>query len=98
MVLGAGLAGLAAAAQGLAGQFDRVTIVEGDSLPLVGDQRHGVPQGRLPHLLLPGGLAALAELLPGIVDDLQGYGAHIVDAPDIRFYIAGGRLALSDRA
>ena len=35
MVLGAGLAGLAAAAS-LAGQFDRVTIVEGDSLPLVG--------------------------------------------------------------
>ena len=46
MVLGAGLAGLAATAASLAGQFDRVTIVEGDSLPLVGDQRHGVPQGR----------------------------------------------------
>ena len=95
MVLGGSLAGLTAAA-GLAERFDLITIIESDLLPLVGEHRNGVPQDRHAHILLPGGLRSLAELLPGIVDDLQRHGAHIVDAPEIRFYIAGGRLALSD--
>ena len=93
MVLGGSLAGLTAAA-GLAERFDLITIIESDLLPLVGEHRNGVPQDRHAHILLPGGLRSLAELLPGIVDDLQRHGAHIVDAPEIRFYIAGGRLAL----
>lgn len=95
VVLGGGLAGLAAAGS-LAERFDAVTIVERDPLPLVGEHRNGVPQGRHAHLLLPGGLRALAQLFPGIVDDLESHGAHIIDAPEVRFYLAGGRLALSD--
>jgi 2-polyprenyl-6-methoxyphenol hydroxylase-like FAD-dependent oxidoreductase len=97
VVFGGSLAGLAAAAS-LAERFDEVTIVDADALPLTGHQRSGVPQGRHAHLLIPGGLCALAELLPGIVDELEQHGAHIVDAPEVRFYIAGGRLALSDRS
>ena len=95
MVLGGSLAGLTAAAS-VADRFDMVTIIEADKLPSIGQHRSGVPQDRHAHLLLPGGLRTLAGLLPGVVDDLQRQGAHIVDAPEIRFYIAGGRLALSD--
>lgn len=95
VVLGGSLAGLIAAAS-VADRFDMVTIIEADELPSIGRHRNGVPQDRHAHLLLPGGLRTLAGLLPGIVDDLQRQGAHIVDAPEIRFYIAGGRLALSE--
>ena len=95
VVLGGSLAGLTAAAS-VADRFDMVTIIEADKLPSIGQHRNGVPQDRHAHLLLPGGLRTLAGLLPGIVDDLQRQGAQIVDAPEIRFYIAGGRLALSE--
>jgi 2-polyprenyl-6-methoxyphenol hydroxylase-like FAD-dependent oxidoreductase len=95
VVLGDSLAGLAVAVV-LAERFDTVTIIDRDVLPPPGVHRNGVPQGRHTHLLLPGGLRALAELLPGIVDDLEGHGAQIIDAPEFRFYLAGGRLALSD--
>jgi 2-polyprenyl-6-methoxyphenol hydroxylase-like FAD-dependent oxidoreductase len=95
IVLGASLAGLTAAAA-LAERFDRVTIVERDGLPANGQHRRGVPQGRHGHVLLPAGLLGLAELFPGIVDDLRGHGAHIIDATEFRFHIAGGNLRLND--
>src|SRR5215207_1475471 len=95
VVVGASLAGLAAAAA-LAGRFQRVTIVDRDALPRSVEQRDGVPQGRHAHLLVPAGRAALAELLPGVLDDLRRRGAHLIDTSEIRFYIAGGRLLLDD--
>jgi 2-polyprenyl-6-methoxyphenol hydroxylase-like FAD-dependent oxidoreductase len=95
VVVGASLAGLAAAAA-LAERFDRVTIVDRDALPRSGEHRDGVPQGRHAHLLLPAGRAALAELLPGVLDDLRWRGAHLIDATEVRFHIAGGRLLLDD--
>lgn len=94
VVLGASMAGLAAAAT-LAPRFARVTIVDRDVLPEA-EARNGVPQGRHAHLLLPSGLQGLAELFPGILDDLQGRGAHIIGTPEIRFNLGGGRLALQD--
>ena len=63
VVLGASLAGLAAASA-LAERFHRVTIVERDTLPRSGQHRKGVPQGRHVHILLPSGRAGLAELSP----------------------------------
>lgn len=95
VVLGAGVAGLAAAAA-LADRFDRVTIVERDPLPRSGEHRHGVPQGRHVHVLLPAGRAGLAELLPGVVDDLRAKGARLIDTKEVRFHIAGGSLRLED--
>ena len=95
VVLGASLAGLATAVT-LATRFDRVTIVERDALPPLGEPRDGVPQGRHAHLLLPAGLQGLAELLPGFLDDLRGHGAHVIDAAELRFYLGEGRLAFDD--
>ena len=63
VVLGASLAGLAAAAA-LAERFDRVTIVERDTLPQSGEHRNGVPQGRHVHVLLPAGRAGPVRAAP----------------------------------
>lgn len=95
VVLGASLAGLATAAA-LATRFQAVTVVERDPLTSIGRHRTGVPQGRHAHLLLPSGLDGLAELLPGIREDLQANGAHLIPAGEFRFYLGGGRLRLDD--
>ena len=95
VVLGGSLAGLAGAAV-LAQRFERVTIVERDGLPQTGQQRKGVPQGRHVHVLLPAGLRALAELFPGVLDDLRERDGHVFDTRALRFNIAGGSLLLED--
>ena len=95
VVLGGSLAGLAAAAV-LAQRFERVTIVERDGLPETGQQRKGVPQGKHVHVLLPAGLQSLAELFPGIREDLRELGAHVFDARALQFNIAGGTLLVED--
>lgn len=64
IVVGASLAGLATAAA-LADRFDRVTVIDRDALPVDGQPRTGVAQGRHGHILLPSGLRALATLFPG---------------------------------
>jgi 2-polyprenyl-6-methoxyphenol hydroxylase-like FAD-dependent oxidoreductase len=94
VVLGASLAGLAAAAA-LAERFHRVTIVERDALQAEGHRR-GVPQARHVHVLLPAGRAGLTELLPGVLDDLRSRGARVIDTREVRFHIAGGSLLLDD--
>jgi 2-polyprenyl-6-methoxyphenol hydroxylase-like FAD-dependent oxidoreductase len=95
VVLGASLAGLATAAA-LAERFHRVTIVERDTLPRADAYRRGVPQGRHLHILLPAGRVGLAELLPGVVDDLRARDARVIDTKEVRFHIAGGSLLLDD--
>jgi 2-polyprenyl-6-methoxyphenol hydroxylase-like FAD-dependent oxidoreductase len=95
IVVGASLAGLATAAA-LAARFDRVTVVDRDTLPADGRPRTGVPQGRHGHILLPAGLQELTALLPGITDDLQAHGAHLLPVGEIRFHAAGDHLALDD--
>jgi 2-polyprenyl-6-methoxyphenol hydroxylase-like FAD-dependent oxidoreductase len=96
VVLGASLAGLAAAAV-LVERFDRVTIVDRDTLARSDrEYRRGVPQGRHAHILLPGGRLGLAELLPGVVDALRVRGAREINTAEVRFHIAGGRLRLVD--
>lgn len=95
VVLGAGLAGLATAGA-LAQHFREVTIVERDALPSTGRPRTGVPQGRHAHHLMPSGLSGLDELFPGVVEDLQTHGAHIIPAPEVPFYLGDGRLRIDD--
>jgi 2-polyprenyl-6-methoxyphenol hydroxylase-like FAD-dependent oxidoreductase len=93
VVLGASLAGLSAAAA-LAERFDRVTIVERDSLPESGEHRRGIRQSRHVHILVPAGLQGLSELLPGVVEDLRARGARLMDTTEVRFHIADGRLLM----
>jgi 2-polyprenyl-6-methoxyphenol hydroxylase-like FAD-dependent oxidoreductase len=95
VVLGGNIAGLAAAAV-LADRFAQVTIVERDVAPPLGDGRPGVPQGRHAHILLPAGLRTLTDLLPGVDDDIRAQGGQVIPAPEFRFFIGHGRLALRD--
>ena len=74
IVIGAGIGGLLFA-RAMADAFEHVTVLERDSLPDNNEPRKGVPQGRHPHGLLPGGCRALDALLPGLVDDFEAAGA-----------------------
>jgi 2-polyprenyl-6-methoxyphenol hydroxylase-like FAD-dependent oxidoreductase len=74
VVIGAGIGGLTVAGA-LAGHFDQVIVLERDLLPAAAASRAGTPQARHVHGLLAGGLKALAELFPGIEQDLFRAGA-----------------------
>lgn len=80
VVAGGGISGLLAAAAA-SSYVDRVLIVEKDTLPETPGPRRGVPQGRQVHALLAAGQDAMAQLLPGIVDDFEAAGARMVDSP-----------------
>jgi 2-polyprenyl-6-methoxyphenol hydroxylase-like FAD-dependent oxidoreductase len=73
VVVGAGMGGLAAAA--LADHFERVVVLERDTLPPDATHRAGTPQSRHIHALLAGGQRALGELFPGFDRDLASAGA-----------------------
>ncbi len=75
VVLGAGMAGLLAAAV-LADHGHAVTVIESDRLPDGPEPRPGVPQAHHSHLLLGGGADALDSLLPGTIDELLARGAN----------------------
>ena len=65
VVLGASMAGLCAA-RVLADRFDRVVVLERDTLPDGPQPRRLVPQGRHPHLLLVAGARLLETWFPGL--------------------------------
>jgi 2-polyprenyl-6-methoxyphenol hydroxylase-like FAD-dependent oxidoreductase len=74
VVVGAGMGGLAAAGA-LAEHFERVVVLERDTLPSDAVHRAGTPQSRHIHALLAGGQRALDELFPGFEQDLARAGA-----------------------
>ena len=95
VVLGASMAGLVAA-RALAEFFETVTVVERDVLSDGADHRRGAPQGRQIHALLLSGAQALEELFPGILDELVGAGAPLIDYRDLSklHFDMGGHLAV----
>ena len=82
VVLGASMAGLLAA-RVLADFYRTVTIVERDVLPEVSSNRRGVPQGLQAHALIRRGSQILAELFPGVLDDLVADGVPVWDDGDL---------------
>ena len=74
VVIGAGMAGLAAAGA-VADFFERVTVLERDRLPNEAVPRRGTPQSRHLHALLPGGERALTDLFPHFERDLLDAGS-----------------------
>ena len=85
VVVGAGMAGLPAA-RTLADYFEQVVVLERDTLPLDASHRSGTPQSPHVHGLLGGGQRALADLFPGIEQNLAAAGAGVA-----------GRSGCSDR-
>jgi len=88
-VIGAGIAGLLAAGV-LAGPFDRVTIVDRDTLPAEPKFRQGVPQSRHLHGLLRGGLDVMERLYPGLESELVAAGAVRLSGADFLRLSAAG--------
>ncbi|MFK0292841.1 NAD(P)/FAD-dependent oxidoreductase [Streptomyces sp. NPDC090442] len=78
VVIGAGLAGLAAA-RVLADSFEAVTIIERDTLPSVSGPRSGVPQGHHVHALLALGAKVFEGYFPGLRAELEHAGAPVWD-------------------
>lgn len=74
VIVGAGVAGLAAAAA-VASFFETVELLDKDELPDTVQARKGVPQDLQVHILLKGGELALESLLPGTRAALLAAGA-----------------------
>ena len=74
VVVGAGIAGLAAAAA-VASSFDEVVVLDKDELPNGPRHRRGVAQDTQVHILLKGGELWLERLLPGARAALLAAGA-----------------------
>ena len=92
IVIGGSMAGLLTA-RVLSAHFARVTLLERDLFPAVGENRRGVPQGRHTHGLLAGGKQVLDRLFPGLGSELVGAGAISGDiAGDMRWFFEGGCL------
>ena len=93
VVLGASMAGVLAA-RVLIGFYERVTVVDRDTMPTVmGQHRRGVPHGRHLHGLLPRGLQVLEELFPGLITELIAHGAPTGDIlADGRWILSGHEL------
>jgi 2-polyprenyl-6-methoxyphenol hydroxylase-like FAD-dependent oxidoreductase len=89
VVIGAGIAGLMAAGV-LAARFDRVTIVDRDTLPGEPAFRDGVPQSRHLHGLLRGGLDVMEQLCPGLESELVTAGAVRLSGADFLRLSAAG--------
>ncbi|MFB6072070.1 MAG: NAD(P)/FAD-dependent oxidoreductase [Halobacterium sp.] len=93
VVLGGGVAGLAAA-RVLADAVDRVTVVERDPVPDEPAARDGAPQSRQPHVLLEAGRATLEDLCPGFGERVVAGGGLVIDwTTDLVHYEQGDFLA-----
>ncbi|MFJ2947288.1 FAD-dependent oxidoreductase [Streptomyces sp. NPDC087226] len=90
VVIGAGLAGLLAAAVLSRAGVDEVIVLDRDELPDGPEHRKGLPQGRHAHLLMAAGMDAMEELLPG-----AGLRARLLAAGAHEIPLTSGMLALT---
>ncbi|WP_328915244.1 MULTISPECIES: FAD-dependent oxidoreductase [unclassified Streptomyces] len=96
VVIGASLAGMAAAAA-LAHHLDHVTVIERDRLPHGPVWRRGVAQSRHAHNLMAAGHRGLERLLPGITRELDTHGMVTVRMPqDMLMFGPGGWIPRFD--
>jgi 2-polyprenyl-6-methoxyphenol hydroxylase-like FAD-dependent oxidoreductase len=93
VVIGASMAGLLTA-RVLSQHFERVTLLERDELPTLGQGRKGVSQGAHAHGLLGRGREILEGFFPGLTKDLVVLGATSQDIQKyVRWYIDGAAIA-----
>ncbi|HZY41724.1 MAG TPA: FAD-dependent monooxygenase [Anaerolineae bacterium] len=78
IVIGGSLAGLLAA-RVLSDYFERVTVLDRDTLPDGPEPRKGVPQATHVHVLLRRGMLILEDLLPGLDTELAQAGAPLIN-------------------
>lgn len=89
VVVGASIGGLVAA-RVLSDRLAKVTVVDRDDLPEVGEHRQAVPQGRHGHGLLASGRRALSQMFPALERELLAAGAVAGDViGDVRWHQHG---------
>ena len=93
IVIGGSMGGLLAA-RVLSDRYERITLIDRDHFPAVGQQRRGVPQGVHTHGLLFSGRRVIDRLFPGLSDAALAAGAVTGDLlADSRWHFEGGCLA-----
>jgi 2-polyprenyl-6-methoxyphenol hydroxylase-like FAD-dependent oxidoreductase len=96
IVIGGSMGGLFAA-RVLSDHYARVTLVDRDAFPPVGQQRRGVPQGVHTHGLLASGRRTMDRWFPGFATEMIEAGALTGDiANDSRWFFEGGCLTKFD--
>ncbi len=89
IVIGSSITGLLSA-RVLSDHFEKVVLLERDTLPSGPESRKAVPQARHIHALLEAGLKVLDSLFPGLVRELEGEGVDLIDmARDAAWFQAG---------
>jgi 2-polyprenyl-6-methoxyphenol hydroxylase-like FAD-dependent oxidoreductase len=78
VLIGGSIAGLVGA-RVLADHFEQVVLLERDPRPTGPEPRKGAPQARHIHALLGAGVETLESFFPGLVRELTGEGAVLVD-------------------
>ncbi|WP_338868076.1 FAD-dependent monooxygenase [Spirosoma sp. SC4-14] len=90
LVLGASLGGLMTA-RALSSHFQKVTLIERDPVNRQPESRHGQPQTRHLHGLLPGGFQIMLTYFPDLRQALIDAGANVADfAENMIWYTHGG--------
>jgi 2-polyprenyl-6-methoxyphenol hydroxylase-like FAD-dependent oxidoreductase len=93
IIMGASISGLLTA-RVLSGHFERVTLLERDTMPESAQGRKGVSQGAHAHGLLGRGREILEGFFPGLTKDLVAQGVCSQDIQrHVRWYIDGVALA-----
>lgn len=91
IVIGGSLAGLMTA-RVLAGHFDRVTILERDTIDAQPAPHKSIPQGNHLHSLLLGGQQVMSALYPGFTDKLEALGSvRARQGKEFTFYFPDGK-------
>ena len=94
IVVGGSMAGLLTACV-LSDRYQRISLVERDTLPTQPQHRRGVPQSRRTHGLLASGSNVLEKFFPGISDSLVDAGGLTCDfVRDCRWFFEGACLAV----
>lgn len=79
IISGAGISGLLAA-KVLSPHFEKIVILERDTLPAAADYRNGTAQARHAHILLRRGLLGLEDMFPGFTASMLKAGAVMLNA------------------
>ncbi|AXF05501.1 hypothetical protein [Paraburkholderia hospita] len=96
IVIGAGMGGLSIA-KALVDSFEEILVLEREELTSVIAPRAGIPQGRHPHSLLPGGTRALSDLFDNFPELLRNAGAKVTDYGKRMRFEFPGQDALPER-
>ncbi len=84
------MAGLVTSAV-LADHFEKVTLLDRDTISSDAEDRKGVPQSYHFHGLLPGGLEIMMELFPGFDQDLLSAGSLTPGPSEFYAYTPEGK-------